>query len=520
MMSDQREAAEQGAPLEDPQTSRTGHVYRGADHAGSRLKQPALVHLDAMKSRFSPASAPHLHAFDMAHTVALVESGVIAATAGSAILGGLRRMEAEGLVDARVQTGAGVHSGEQYLTGLIGHALAGQIATGRSSGDLYAVTRRLTFTEQIRQVLAGLLAVRRALLALAGSHVETVMPGNTHGQHAQPTTLAHWASMFDIALARDFDRLAAVHRRFNLSPAGAAIMTGSDFPIDRHRTADLLGFDRPIANTLDAILSHDIEIEYSAIMAVCLHSLARLADDLFLWSTFEYRLVELPDYLCGTSSIMPQKKNPDGLEDIKILAAQAAGVSTTVLMSERGPTGFPVLERNTTDAQLIALGEAMPARLAAIAQTIPDLKFDRDRMRALAGANWATATDLAAAIVRQAGIDWRSAHELVAAFVRHCCDRNMEPSRATAVDLAAVAAERGFESFRFTEALLRESLDPLAFVQRRATFGSPKPENVGIQLRAAAEELAVDDERLGALNRQADEARQRLESAVDAVLAA
>src|SRR5690606_20510899 len=149
------------------------------------------------------------------------------------------------------------------------------------------------------------------------------MPGYTHGQHAQPTTLGHWAAMMERSFARDVARLHSLWERLNLSPAGAAIMTGSDFALDRERTSELLGFDRPLQNTMDAILSHDLEMEIASVYAVCGATLARVADDLFLWSTTEFAFVEIPDRFCGTSSIMPQKKNPDALEDIKSVAGRA-----------------------------------------------------------------------------------------------------------------------------------------------------------------------------------------------------
>jgi argininosuccinate lyase len=270
---------------------------------------------------------------------------------------------------------------------------------------------------------------------------------------------------------------------------------------------------------MDAILSHDLEMEYAGVLAVAAQTLGRLADDLFLWSTAEFAMVELPDRYCGTSSIMPQKKNPDGLEDMKGLAAQSLGFLVTIYAAEKGPTGFPIMERRNSQAVLWDLGRGLALRLETLAPLLSDLQVKQQRMRALAGANWAQATDLAAAIVRHAGLDWRSAHQVVGVFVRQSIEAGMAPAAATSAGLDRAAAALGVAAPALPAALFAASMDPEAFVRRRTMLGAPGPEAVLREVGAARGRLAADAGRLAAHARRVAEAAWRLEAAIDAILA-
>lgn len=502
-----------------PTDSSTRPIYRGMGNSGTRLAEEPLAYLDAYKSRLTPQAAGWIHRFDKAHAVMLVRTGIVETNTGTAILAGLRQMEAEGIFEARSRAGGGIHSAEQYLTKRFGHEVGGYLHIGRSSGDLGAVATRLILREQTLALIDGLFGSRDALLELAGAHLDTVMPGTTHGQHAQPTTLAHWAAMFNEVFERDTARLRGVIGRLNRSPAGAAIMTGSDFPMDREFVSDMLGFDDVLPNTLDAIQSHDVEIEFASVLLALAQSLGRLADDLMLWSTFEYAMVELPDYFCGTSSIMPQKKNPDGLEDFKSLAAQSLGVLSTLVMTERGPTGLTIMERRNSDALLRGLGEAITLRLAVMPALFRDISFNRDRMRHLAGANWACATDLSAALVRHAGVDWRTAHAITGNFVRYCLQHRIEPCTATSRDLDLATAALSLKAPALPAQKFSEAIDPVEFVRRRTLQGGPAPEAVETQIRAAQTKLRSEQLDVAAFRRRIELADARLEAAVDAMVA-
>ncbi|MCL1849718.1 MAG: lyase family protein, partial [Clostridiales bacterium] len=270
-----------------------------------------------LKKRLYPGPLENLrhsysafHAFDKAHTVSLAEAGLIPLDAAESILAGLRQMEAEGIAEVRDRMGGGRHSGEAYLTELIGPDMAGWINLGRSSGDLDATAWRLVFRSKTLSLLDALCALRLALLTVAGEHLETVLPGQTCLQHAQTTTLGHTLVAWETPLERDAARFLAAHEAAGDSPAGSGIMTGSTFPLRRSRTAELLGFERVAENTRDAVLNLDILLQTHSAAAICLSNLMRIAQDLYLWSSSEFAYVELPDAYCSTSSIMPQKKNP------------------------------------------------------------------------------------------------------------------------------------------------------------------------------------------------------------------
>ncbi|GBQ91984.1 argininosuccinate lyase [Acetobacter nitrogenifigens DSM 23921 = NBRC 105050] len=495
-------------------------AYQGFRASGGRLTEEPLKHIDFHRSNLLGESIHGIHAFDKAHVVMMTETGVITAATGKMLLEGLRQMEEDGMEEARARADGGMHSGEHYLINLYGEDIGGRIHLGRSSGDLIEVARRITFKRHVQALARSLIALRGALLDRAAGAVDVVMPGYTHGQHAQPTTFAHWATMFEICFARDMDRLASFYERVDRSPAGAAILTGSDFPFDRQRTSDLLGFAAPLDHTMDAILSHDLEMEYACTLSVAAQTLGRIADDLFLWSTAEFRMVELPDRYCGTSSIMPQKKNPDALEDMKGLAAQSLGFLVTVFSAEKGPTGFPIMERRNTQAILWECGRGLALRLGAASGLIEDVTLHTERMAALAGANWAQVTDLSSALVRYSGRDWRSAHHLVACFVRDCIDGGLTPATCTTEDLDRSAKALGAPPPGLSKDIFAKAMDPLHFVEQRTLLGGPASVSMEQRVLAARAGLRKDKDRLAGWEAQDRQAAKLLEDAIDRIVTA
>jgi argininosuccinate lyase len=499
--------------------SKDSAAYEGFRGVGSRLTEAPLEHMDFHRSGLLGESVHGIHAFDKAHALMLSETGINTRETGRAILQAFSEMERRGLVETREQAGGGMHSGEHYLIRTRGEEVGGRLHLGRSSGDLIEVARRFTFRRHVHAMLSALCATRSALLELAAKHLDTVMPGYTHGQHAQPSTFGHWATLFEEVFARDTARLLSFHERLNRSPAGAAIMTGSDFPLDRQRVADLLGFDAPLSHTWDAIMSHDLEMEYAGVLAVLAQNLGRIADDLILWSTTEFAMVDLPDRYCGTSSIMPQKKNPDGLEDMKSVAARSLGVVVTVMAAEKGPTGFPIMERRNSQAMLWDLGRDLALRFETLGPLLRDMEVKAARMLELAGENWAQVTDLSSALVRHAGLDWRSAHQIVAVLVRRSVESGKRPAQVTSADLDAAAVEFGLEAPRLGSEAFADAMDPRRFVERRVIYGGPAPVAVRRESEAAARRLAADAQRVAALQQQVAQALERLDQAVASFVA-
>ncbi len=494
------------------------HTYSGYRRAGVRLREPLRTDLDSHRTERFGATLPAIHAFDKAHVVMLVESGLVDRPAGRRILAAVRRMEQAGVEETRMLAQGGEHSLEQFVTREDGEDVGGWMNLARSSGDLAEVSRRLTLRTRIRPALAALLELRETAIALAETHVDVVFPGQTFLQYAQPTSLGHWFGMWVEVFDRHTERLWELHARANSSPAGAAIFTGSDFPIDRERTADLLGFDTTLANTFDAIMSHDVMLEAQSVIAAIWNDLARLGDDLEQWMASDVRFVDVPDSFCGTSSVMPQKRNPMLPQRLKAQSAKALGMLTAGYLAERGSSGQTMLERYEPEAQLWELFDNLPPLVHGLTLLLDALEVDQERMLDAAWSSWSTASDLAGMIVRRTSISWRTAHQIVGILVRMTEDRGIHPRDVTTqlVDEAALAYwER---PLNLSAEDVREGLDPVASVARRTLTGGAAPAAQASVRPAQAARIEEHRERLDALDRRLADADQRLEDAIDAIL--
>lgn len=452
-------------------------------------RQAPPAYLDRYKESLVEETASFIHAYDKAHVLMLGERGILPAQTALALLDGLVRMDASDMEGCRRSAGGGNHAGERHLSAQLGLETGGAIGLARSSGDLSAVAFRMLARDRLGKLQAGLLRLRRALVAFAERHRDAILPGNTHGQHAQPITFALWAMMFETALTRDGARLAELNSRIDRCPAGAGIMSGTDFPIDRSRLADLLGFAGLAINTLDAALSHDLEIEFASALNLACHTLSRMGEDLLLWCTTEYALIELSDRFVGTSSLMPQKRNPNGVQDLRNLTAQAQACLGMVMATERGPTGFPMIERRNSDRMLRELTEALLLRLGALPELLDEMVVNTRRAEESAEAHWSTVTDLAGAVVAESGIPWRQAHGLVAGFVGDSIAKGLAPADCDAAAFRTYADRHGLPIPALSEAAFRAALSARAFVARRNLPGGPGPAAMDAVLAAARTRL-------------------------------
>ena len=493
-------------------------TYRGYRTAGIRLSEELLPHL-ADRPESLDEIMWSIHAFDKAHLVMLAEEKLIRVEAAAAMLRALREMEKQGVDATRKEVGGGIHSGEQYLIRKLGEDVGGRIHLGRSSGDLDEVARRMTFRKHLLELLPALLVIRRTLLRLAGEHADTVMPAYTHGQNGQTSTFGHWLSMWALVFARDFDRFRAFYDRINVSPAGAAIMTGSDFPLNRHRTAELLAFSSPIPHTMDAILSHDLELECGATLAILGSDLGRLGDDLMLWSSSEFGMIDVPDRFCVTSSIMMQKKNPAAPQEMKATAVHAVGTAMLNFMLEKGATGLPILERRTAERQFWQVFAEAKQAIKDANELISALIVDKPRMRELAAAFWAQGTDLAGALVREKDLPWRTAHQIVGILIRHCAERKLPPKKVDAKMLDEAAIEYMGKPLEVSQAVIDKALDPAQGVALRTLFGGPAPGSARRELPKFVERLNEDAKWLERVQSDLANAGRTLESSIDAIIA-
>ncbi len=496
-------------------------AYRGYRNPGIRLREDMLPQLKKLYGEHTHAMLPAVHAFDKAHTVMLVEEGLLDPAAGVLILRALRTMESEGVVEVRARVGGGLHSGEHYVIRALGEEVGGQFHLARSSGDLSAVAINVLQREHLLEVMRGVNAFRRVLIGLSREHTDTILPGYSFGQHAQPMTLGHLWLSWAATLARDFGRLHGAYVRVNESPAGAAIMVGSNFLVNRERTADLLGFDAVHENCADAILelNADDSLETPATIAVLYHSLAKWADDIIQWSTSEYNFVDVPDRYCNTSSIMMQKKNVIGPAEVKGGSAEALGCFVTSYHALKGTTGLPITERYYALEMLWKVAGSVVRDLGWFCDLLPVLKINKAVMLEASWKHWATATDLAGALVAQRALAWRTAHQIVGILVRLCEERGLGPADVTPelLDEAAIAYHglpAGLDA-----AGIRDALDPKRFISSRTVRGGPGQQESLRQATVFETGLVGDEAIVVGIDERIARAARALEDAVDAMLA-
>jgi len=493
--------------------------YRGYRTAGIRLREELVPSLAMQKERVEPYLYA-FHMFDKAHMVMLAEEDLISKEAVRQLLTQLREMEKVDITTARLEIGGGMHSGEQFLIRSLGEDIGGLFHLGRSSGDLWEVGVRIFNRDNLLKLLTSIFNFRSTLIDLGAEHAATVMPGYSHGQHAQPTTWGHMLLSWASVLERDCERLLLSFRHANRSPAGAAILTGSDFPLNRKRVAQFLGFEEVEKNTFDAIMSHDLKTEITSVLAILHMNLARIADDLMLFTTDEYDYIEFPDRFCGTSSIMMQKKNPYAPQYIKGAAAETAGGLVTSLLVEKGPTSFPIMDRDSTYKSIERTFTTLARDLNWMNEFMPALTIHKDRMREQAGEHWAQATDVAGVLVREHGLAWRTAHQIVGIVVRLSEDRNISPCDVTPALVDEASVEYMDCPIRISAASLKEALDPVAAVHRRTLFGGPAPGETAARLADYRALLKRDEQQVEHLRLHMSEGAKMLENAIDDLLRA
>ncbi|MBI3978577.1 MAG: argininosuccinate lyase [Chloroflexi bacterium] len=465
-----------------------------------------------------PLQAEPAHQFDKAHTIMLVETGNIPRDDGVAILRALRDLESSGrLVEQRLATGQGFYAGEALLIERLGREVGGRIHTARATGCFRGVIARWLLRERLLASMAESVALREIMLDLARAHVETVMPGYSHDyRHTVAITFGHYLLSWTYLLHRDFERLAAAYERSNWSPAGTLAAAGSEIPIDQERVADLLGFSKVYENARDATRNYDYVLEAESALAIFHTTLVRLAEDLDLWSSVEFDMVEVADRYCITSSLLPQKKNPWVFEAVRGKHSQLLGIVNGAFTISRAPSDFynTALWDLTTAAQLVL----STARL--MRGVMSTLAVKPASMRRLAGADWAQASDLAAAIVVETGHAFRTAHQIVGLLVRLCKERGIDPDGATPALLDEAAASITGQPLGLSEAVIRRALDPRAAVDARAGTGGTAPVEVRKRIDECAQRVERDREQVARIELALADAQARLERAVDGLLAA
>ena len=420
-----------------------------------------------------------------AHVAMLGAQGIVSAEDAATIAEGLYQVAAEyerngvpenwDLEDIHMTT-------EARLAELVG-PVAGRLHTARSRNDQVATDFRLWVRDAMDQADEGLAALQRALVIRAGEHSASIMPGFTHLQTAQPVTLGHHLMAYYEMLRRDRSRFADARSRLNECPLGSAALAGTGFPIDRATTAQALGFERPTANSLDAVSDRDFALDYLMAASQCALHLSRLAEEFIIWASQPFGFVRLPDSFSTGSSLMPQTKNPDAAELVRGHAGRVIGCTTALMVTMKGlPLAYskdmqddkpPVFEA----AGLLALS------IVAMTGMVAESEFRTDRMRQAAELGFATATDLADWLVREADIPFREAHHITGAAVKRA------EANGVALDQLPLDVLQAIDS-RIDERVYK-ALSVDASVASRASYGGTAPKEVERRVAEARQALGM-----------------------------
>ncbi len=370
---------------------------------------------------------------------------------------------------------------EARLKTLIGEP-AGRLHTARSRNDQVATDFRLWVRDQMDAAIEGLQALIRAALAQAEAGADWVMPGFTHLQTAQPVTWGHHMMAYVEMFARDLSRFQDARARMNECPLGAAALAGTSFPIDRHMTAEALGFDRPMANSLDAVSDRDFALDYLGAASICAMHLSRLAEELVIWSSAQFRFVTLSDRFSTGSSIMPQKKNPDAAELIRAKIGRIMGANVALMTVMKGLPLAYSKDMQEDKEQVFDAADNLMIAMAAMAGMLGDMSANKDALERAAASGFSTATDLADWLVRELGLPFREAHHVTGALVKMAEDQRCDLPDLSLADMQTVQSN--------ITAAVFDVLGVHNSVASRQSYGGTAPDQVRLQIARWKERLA------------------------------
>ena len=408
----------------------------------------------------------------LAHVAMLAARGIVSQDDAAKITQGLEQIKTE--IDSETfvfsRDYEDIHMNvETRLAALIGPA-AGRLHTARSRKDQVATDFRLYIRDTIDALDAQLADLQLALAERALAEADSVMPGFTHLQSAQPVTLGHHLLAYAEMIGRDRGRLQDARKRGNECPLGAAALAGTSFPIDRHMTAQALAFDRPTANSLDSVSDRDFVLETLSAAAICATHLSRFAEEIVLWTTPQFAFISLSDKFTTGSSIMPQKRNPDAAELVRGKSGRIIGALTALLIVMKGlPLAYSKDMQEDKEGAFDSL-DNLALCIAAIAGMVRDMRVNRERMKSAAGAGYATATDLADWLVRRLNMPFREAHHVTGRVVALAEGRGVGLEALTLADLHSVEPRITDEVFGV--------LGVENSVASRTSYGGAAPENV------------------------------------------
>ncbi|UZN52115.1 argininosuccinate lyase [Cupriavidus cauae] len=471
-----------------------------------------LIYLPRLNRDFASGFS-YLTDINQAHLLMLHAAGLVPRAMAARIARALEEIERAGpdavpLDPAREDA---YFNYEAQLMQTAGADAGGRLHVARSRNDILATHDRLRARDAGLALLEAIQALRATTLTMARQHADTVMPGYTHLQAAQPITYGYYLVGLADAFARDAERLLRALDALDACPLGAGALAGTAFPIQREETARLLGFSRCVANGLDAVASRDFAWEMMSAMTIAAVGWSRIAQDYFVWSTPEFGLIDFPDSVAGTSSIMPQKKNPVVLEYLKGKGAHLTGLLTAALSTVKGTNFSHTGDGNRESMRSFweCADECLrSARLLTL--VIGSATPLRDNMLLRARRDFSAATDLADALVREADLSFREAHHIVGAVVRQALDAQLPADRITS-DMVDIAARQQIgRAIGLSEEAVQRCLDPVQGVRARMAAGGPSPTLVRARLVTMQAELDAAAAELAARRRAVASARETL----------
>jgi len=443
---------------------------------------------------------------DKAHLLMLKEQNLISEEICSWIMAAIDDLMDDG--PQALGPGEDVHEAiEAYILQKVGPE-GGRMHTGRSRNDEVAACIRLSLREEMLSLMAGQIDLLKTMTGLAAEHTETVIPGFTHTQHAQPTTLAHHLLSHLDAAFRDLARLEEAYSRVNQSPLGAAAFASSGFKIDRNLTARLLGFEGLVENSMDAVSTRDFILEALSDLAIEMVNLSRLAEELVLWSSSEFGYLELDNLYASTSSIMPQKKNPDTAE---LARARAGSVLGSLVAAFSICKALPMSYNRDLQEVTPHLWRAIDwtaSTVRILEGCLSSLKINKEQLEKSSGAGFSTATEIADSLVRATGMPFRMAHSIVGRIAAEGDRPDLAGVDRIALEIAGYKpSQRGF-----TQSDLDRALDPRSNVALRANIGGPAPVETGRMIRERRKRIAEAEERLAQRQERSRRALAELKS--------
>ncbi|HHY58905.1 MAG TPA: argininosuccinate lyase [Chloroflexi bacterium] len=477
--------------------------------------QPAYV--DAQTCFFEPMLAAH-----EAHAIMLAECGIITPANAAAIVNAVASIRADGVAAYAYQPGIEdlFFRIEGRIIELAGADDGGNLQLARSRNDLGHTLARMALRTRVLDIQEALLELRTAVMTQAQRHLDTLMPGYTHTQPAQPVTFAHYLAGVLTFLAHDQAKFAAAYATVNQSPLGAAALTGTGFPIDRRRVAALLGFDDVVLSTQHAIGGGEYLTDVAFAVQALAIDLSRMTHDLLVRATQEANALRIDDSFIQISSIMPQKRNPVVLEHLRARLSRALGYAQTVVMQCHSiPYG------DTQDIEDEILPPTFNA-LAAVAECLElytavfeTLTLNKEHLRRQASEGFTTATELADTLVREAGLPFRLAHRVVAHMVQRAVQDGISSSQLTLDRLQAAARQVLGRELLFTEAQFRQALDPVHFVAVRTGEGGVAPGATAVVLTALQNGLDADAQQVATHQKLSTDAEKLRHMAAERILA-